>query len=197
MPLIDFKRAGSGKTAQRGVQAARVVLWSMQHAAVQAHALARSSACSASSSTTKSSFLQCVTCHAALMGLAGAVAQVWCLAVSRGGDMCVSAGADRSLRVWQRTEEPFFVEEEKEKRLESLFEADLEARPLTPPSCFRKMTMSPLIGARGASGFEFVLSALGDHRAWSFVVHSHTRSDAVVDIEKQSRWISRSRAGEV
>ena len=57
------------------------------------------------------------------------------------GDFVVSAGMDRSLRVWQRTEEPFFVEEEKEKRLESLFEADLEVRggslcslpPDTPP----------------------------------------------------------------
>jgi U3 small nucleolar RNA-associated protein 12 len=52
--------------------------------------------------------------------------QVWCLAVSSLGDFAVSGGADRSLRVWTRTEEPFFVEEEREKRLESLFEADLE-----------------------------------------------------------------------
>ena len=44
------------------------------------------------------------------------------------GDFVVTSGADRALRVWQRTEEPFFVEEEKEKRLESLFEADLEVR---------------------------------------------------------------------
>ncbi len=42
------------------------------------------------------------------------------------GDFAVTSGADRALRIWQRTEEPFFVEEEKEKRLESLFEADLE-----------------------------------------------------------------------
>lgn len=34
---------------------------------------------------------------------------------------------DRSIRRWERTAEPFFVEEEREKRLESLFEADLEA----------------------------------------------------------------------
>ncbi|CAL8469217.1 g8758 [Coccomyxa elongata] len=61
-----------------------------------------------------------------LLTLEGHKAEVWCLAVSRGGDMVATAGADRSLRVWQRTEEPFFVEEEKEKRLESLFEADLE-----------------------------------------------------------------------
>ena len=44
------------------------------------------------------------------------------------GDFVVTSGADRALRVWQRTEEPFFLEEEKEKRLESLFEADLEVR---------------------------------------------------------------------
>lgn len=42
------------------------------------------------------------------------------------GDVVVSGSHDRSLRRWERTEEPFFVEEEKEKRLESLFEADLE-----------------------------------------------------------------------
>lgn len=34
---------------------------------------------------------------------------------------------DRSLRRWQRGSEPFFVEEERERRLEGLFEADLEA----------------------------------------------------------------------
>ena len=53
--------------------------------------------------------------------------QVWCLAVGSLGDLVVSGSHDRSLRRWERTDEPFFVEEEKEKRLESLFEADLEA----------------------------------------------------------------------
>ena len=58
-------------------------------------------------------------------------AQVWCVAVSAAGDFLVSGGADRSLRVWRRTEEPFFVEEERERRLESLFEADTEARVMS------------------------------------------------------------------
>lgn len=35
---------------------------------------------------------------------------------------------------WERTEEPFFVEEEREARLESLFEADLEVRKAVNPS---------------------------------------------------------------
>jgi hypothetical protein len=38
----------------------------------------------------------------------------------------LTGSQDRSLRRWQRTNEPFFVEEEKEKRLESLFESDLQ-----------------------------------------------------------------------
>ena len=65
--------------------------------------------------------------------------QAWCLVVSSMGDFIVTSGADRALRVWQRTEEPFFVEEEKEKRLESLFEADLEVS--TPPVC--KVVLEP------------------------------------------------------
>lgn len=52
--------------------------------------------------------------------------EVWCLALSGAGDMVVSGGHDRSIRRWVRTREPFFVEEEREKRLESMFEADLE-----------------------------------------------------------------------
>eukprot|EP00887_Chlorella_sp_A99_P006380 scaffold3.g6380.t1 len=61
-----------------------------------------------------------------LLTLEGHGAEVWCLAVSGLGDFLLSGGHDRSLRRWERTQEPFFLEEEKERRLESLFEADLE-----------------------------------------------------------------------
>ncbi len=40
-------------------------------------------------------------------------AEVWALCVSNHGDFVVSAGHDRSIRVWERTEEPFFIEEER------------------------------------------------------------------------------------
>ena len=66
-----------------------------------------------------------------LLTLRGHAGEVWSLACARGGEFLVSAGHDRSLRRWARTEEPFFVEEEKERRLESLFEGGLleEAGP--------------------------------------------------------------------
>ncbi|KAL4458578.1 hypothetical protein ABPG75_013443 [Micractinium tetrahymenae] len=67
-----------------------------------------------------------------LLTLEGHHAEVWCLAVGSLGDLVLSGSHDRSLRRWERTEEPFFIEEEKEKRLESLFEADLEAADRAP-----------------------------------------------------------------
>ena len=70
-------------------------------------------------------------------------AQVWCLAISSGGGFVITGGHDRSLRRWERTEEPFFVEEEREKRLESLFEADLEARPVPSTLLCRALNPEP------------------------------------------------------
>ncbi|CAI9097924.1 OLC1v1034446C2 [Oldenlandia corymbosa var. corymbosa] len=61
-----------------------------------------------------------------LLTLDGHHAEVWCLAISNRGDFIVTGSHDRSIRRWDRTEEPFFLEEEKEKRLEEMFEADID-----------------------------------------------------------------------
>lgn len=61
-----------------------------------------------------------------LLTLEGHHADVWCLAISSRGDFVVTGSHDRSIRRWDRTEEPFFIEEEKEKRLEELFESDID-----------------------------------------------------------------------
>lgn len=61
-----------------------------------------------------------------LLTLEGHHSEVWCMALSAHGDFLVTGSHDRSLRRWERTDEPFFVEEEREKRLESMFEADVE-----------------------------------------------------------------------
>lgn len=61
-----------------------------------------------------------------LLTLEGHHAEVWCLTLSSRGDFVVTGSHDRSIRRWDRTEEQLFIEEEKEKRLEETFEADLE-----------------------------------------------------------------------
>ena len=67
-----------------------------------------------------------------LLCLYGHSGELWGLAISSDGGFLVTGGHDRSLRRWKRTEEPFFVEEERERRLESLFEAGLEDGPERP-----------------------------------------------------------------
>ncbi|XP_054817834.1 uncharacterized protein LOC129317543 isoform X1 [Prosopis cineraria] len=61
-----------------------------------------------------------------LLILEGHHADIWCLAASNRGDFVVTGSHDRSIRRWDRTEEQFFIEEEKEKRLEEMFEADID-----------------------------------------------------------------------
>ncbi|XXG49713.1 hypothetical protein AAC387_Pa02g3814 [Persea americana] len=57
-----------------------------------------------------------------LLTLEGHHADVWCLSISSRGDFVITGSHDRSIRRWDRTEEPFFIEEEKERRLEEMFE---------------------------------------------------------------------------
>jgi U3 small nucleolar RNA-associated protein 12 len=51
--------------------------------------------------------------------------EIWALAVSRTGQFVVSASHDKSIRVWEQTDEQIFLEEEKEKELEELYESTL------------------------------------------------------------------------
>ena len=41
--------------------------------------------------------------------------QVWCMAISSRGDFVVTGSHDRSLRLWERTEEQTYVEELREE----------------------------------------------------------------------------------
>jgi len=48
---------------------------------------------------------------------------IWCLAVSSNGSFIISGSQDKSLRLWKRTSEPLFIEEEREKQMDELFNA--------------------------------------------------------------------------
>ncbi|KAK8969778.1 hypothetical protein KSP40_PGU004479 [Platanthera guangdongensis] len=61
-----------------------------------------------------------------LLTLEGHHAEVWCLTISTHGGFFITGSHDRSIRRWDRTDEPFFLEEEREKRLQEMFESDLE-----------------------------------------------------------------------
>lgn len=51
--------------------------------------------------------------------------EVWALAVSRTENFLVSASHDKSIRIWDQTDEQIFLEEEKDKEMEELYESTL------------------------------------------------------------------------
>ena len=53
--------------------------------------------------------------------------EIWAMAVSKIGDFVVTASHDKSIRVWQMTDEPIFLEEEREREMEELYESTLTA----------------------------------------------------------------------
>lgn len=59
--------------------------------------------------------------------LEGHHGEIWALAVSRTGEFFVSASHDKSIRIWNQTDEQIFLEEEREKELEELYESTLTA----------------------------------------------------------------------
>ncbi|KAI9828771.1 MAG: hypothetical protein M1832_001876 [Thelocarpon impressellum] len=59
--------------------------------------------------------------------LEGHHGEIWALAISRTGSFLVSASHDKSIKVWSQTDEQIFLEEEREKELEELYENTLTA----------------------------------------------------------------------
>lgn len=51
--------------------------------------------------------------------------EVWSIILSKSGNFFVSASHDKSIRVWEETDEQIFLEEEREKEIEELYESTL------------------------------------------------------------------------
>ena len=51
--------------------------------------------------------------------------EIWAMALTNSGNALVSASHDKSIRVWTQTDEQIFLEEEREKELEDLYENTL------------------------------------------------------------------------
>ncbi|KAF8895924.1 WD-repeat-containing protein [Mucidula mucida] len=51
--------------------------------------------------------------------------EVWALALSHHGNFVVTGSHDKSIRVWEKLEDPLFLEEERERELEQLYEHDI------------------------------------------------------------------------
>jgi U3 small nucleolar RNA-associated protein 12 len=57
--------------------------------------------------------------------LQGHHGEIWAMAIAHSGQFVVTASHDKSIRVWAQTDEQVFLEEEREKELEELYESTL------------------------------------------------------------------------
>ncbi|KAK4187957.1 hypothetical protein QBC35DRAFT_497355 [Podospora australis] len=102
--------------------------------------------------------------------------EIWALAVAHGGNFLVSASHDKSLRVWEETDEQIFLEEEREKELEELYEstlttsleADADAQDENAEvAAASKQTVETLMaGERIAEALELGMADLNTIKEW-------------------------------
>ncbi|CCJ29087.1 unnamed protein product, partial [Pneumocystis jirovecii] len=60
-----------------------------------------------------------------ILKLEGHHSEIWALAISNNNQFIITGSHDRSIRIWYQTDEPIFLDEQKEKELEKLYEKDL------------------------------------------------------------------------
>lgn len=58
--------------------------------------------------------------------LSGHHGEIWAMTVAHSGEFIVSASHDKSIRIWSQTDEQIFLEEEREKELEELYESTFQ-----------------------------------------------------------------------
>jgi U3 small nucleolar RNA-associated protein 12 len=51
--------------------------------------------------------------------------EIWAMTVAQTGDFIVTASHDKSIRIWSKSDEPIFLEEERERELEDMYEKTL------------------------------------------------------------------------
>ena len=105
----------------------------------------------------------------------GHFGEIWAMAVSRTGSFLVSASHDKSIRVWEQTDEQIFLEEEKERELEQLYESTLTTSledqdrngETVDVAAAGKQTIETLMaGEKVADALEIGMADLGLIREW-------------------------------
>jgi len=57
--------------------------------------------------------------------LEGHHSEIWAMAISNHGNFVVTGSHDKSIRVWEKLDEPLFLEEERERELEAIYDENL------------------------------------------------------------------------
>ncbi|RDB22656.1 putative WD repeat-containing protein C3D6.12 [Hypsizygus marmoreus] len=60
-----------------------------------------------------------------IQNLEGHHGEIWALALSHHGNFVVTGSHDKSIRIWEKLDEPLFLEEERERELETMYESGI------------------------------------------------------------------------
>ncbi|KAF2766931.1 WD repeat-containing protein-like protein [Teratosphaeria nubilosa] len=117
--------------------------------------------------------------------LEGHHGEIWAMAISRTGEMVVTASHDKSVRVWQVGDDLVFLEEEREKELEEMYEATLaqnldrdqredEEAHGDEVAAAGKQTIATL--THGEKVLEALELSIADHELMQQHAHDHARN---------------------
>jgi U3 small nucleolar RNA-associated protein 12 len=129
--------------------------------------------------------------HALIHVLRGHHAEVWGLAVGRGGAHVVSVSRDKSLRLWARSGEQVFLEEEREAEVEAVMDASLEKQQQAAEAEEEEAAMLGLEGQAeaGAAGRRTLESVKGAERVLEALKTLDEEDDRVAEYEVAlKRW---------
>ncbi|GJC80236.1 putative WD repeat-containing protein C3D6.12 [Colletotrichum liriopes] len=114
--------------------------------------------------------------------------EVWAMAVGHSGNFLVTAGHDKSIRVWDETDEQIFLEEEREKEIEELYEKTLTTSLERDPDAedqdgevgaASKQTVETLMaGERIAEALEIGIADLNLLKEWEDAKKSNPHAPA-------------------
>jgi U3 small nucleolar RNA-associated protein 12 len=123
--------------------------------------------------------------------------EIWALAVSHSGTFLVSASHDKSMRIWQETDEQIFLEEEREKEIEELYESTLTTSLEQDPhaadqgaevGAASKQTVETLMaGERIAEALELGIADLNVVREWE---ESRRRNSSIAPPQRNPIFIA-------
>ncbi|KAF2278129.1 WD40 repeat-like protein [Westerdykella ornata] len=117
--------------------------------------------------------------------LKGHHGEIWAMAVSRTGDFVVTASHDKSIRIWTRSDEPIFLEEERERELEEMYEkalatsleddGQLEGQSAEAVAASNQTISTLTAGERIAEALELGLADLELVREWELQKRSNPK----------------------
>ncbi|KAI4122997.1 MAG: hypothetical protein LQ338_005505 [Usnochroma carphineum] len=109
--------------------------------------------------------------------LEGHHGEIWAMTISRTGEFLITASHDKSIRIWQQTDEQIFLEEEREKELEELYENTLatsleqdddpEAEKAEVAPAGKQTTQTLMAGEKILEALELGIADLEAMRDWS------------------------------